>query len=489
LNTEYTNAQTERVRKEAAHDAMRSGTLEAAQVSSQGEELTKVGEKLRAAKEIFASVAATYGANHPEYRKAQSQVQELSRQLTDTKDNIARRIDTDYQESVAREKMLEQRIGDSKKEFDNVNSHLSAYQQLKREAENDRELYGELLRKVRESSINAGFQNRNIRITDYARPPFKPVSPNVPMNMALALLSSSFLALGGIMAVGATDRTLRNAQQTSRLLGVSVLGTLPTVKEWGLPGRAGVGNLMLEDGPRARRTESISVYAESVRKLRNAIVLSRDFVTVRSVVITSAMPGEGKSVTAVDFAVSYVRQQRRTLLIDADLRRPTLHKRFRIPNNIGLGDVLGAGAAWRSAVVEVPRVPRLSILPSGNTPAPPADIFGPAFQDLLANLHREYDLIVVDAPPMLPFAEPLQIASSVDAVVLVAHAGRTTADAAEAVLSALRWAGANVLGVVLNQVRTGNDGPIHYGQAYGDRPDGPTVFGSAFPGYPTLEKG
>jgi capsular exopolysaccharide synthesis family protein len=465
LNTDYTNAQAERMQKEASEDAAKTNTLEAAQVSTQGEEIKKIREQLSAEREVFAAVRATYGPNHPEYRKSEQKVEELTRQLDEAKNNAARRIGTDYQESVQREHLLEKRMAETKAEYDRANTHLAGYEQIKREADDDRAMYGEMLRKVRESSINAAFQNRNIRVADYARPPARPFSPNVPMNLALTMFSSTLLAVGGVMAMDATDNTLRNGPQASRVLGVSVLGTLPAVRDPNARTPAQRATLLLGEERPARDRKDLMAYGEAIRKLRNAILFSRNSTGIHTVLITSAMQGEGKSVTAADLALSMAQLRRKTLLIDADLRQPVLHSRFNLETAAGLGNVLARTAGWQTAVMDVPDVPDLQILPAGNASILPADLIGPAFQDLLIDLKRHYDLVVVDAPPVLPFAEPVQIASSVDAVVLVAEAGRTTAAAVDAVMSSLEWAGAQVLGVVLNRVQRSDEG-ADYGRGY-----------------------
>ncbi|MCX6634981.1 MAG: GumC family protein, partial [Acidobacteria bacterium] len=171
LNTEFTNAQGDRVRKEAAFNSSRGGTLEAALVSSQGEALKRLTERLNDTQERFAEAKAHYGTNHPEYRKLAAQAAELQRQLDSTRLVIARRIEIEYREALNRESMLEKAVRETKTEFDRLNARSFEYQSLKREAEADKKLYEELIRKIREAGINAGFQNSTIRIADPARPP------------------------------------------------------------------------------------------------------------------------------------------------------------------------------------------------------------------------------------------------------------------------------------------------------------------------------
>ena len=169
LNTEYTNAQADRVRKEAAYKSVAGGSLEAAQVSTQGEALKRLSERLDEAQQKFAEIKAHYGPNHPEYRKASLQLAELERQLQSGKENIGQRVEVEYREALNRESMLRKTVSETKAEFDRLNARSFEYQSLKREAEADKSLYEELVRKIREASINSGFQNSAIRIADLAQ--------------------------------------------------------------------------------------------------------------------------------------------------------------------------------------------------------------------------------------------------------------------------------------------------------------------------------
>ena len=195
LNTEYTNAQTDRVRKEAAWKSVQGGSLEAAQVSTQGEALKVLSAKLDDAREKFEDVKTHYGPNHPEYRKAAVQVAEIERQLQQSRKNAAQRVEVEYHEAQNRESMLRQAVAETKAEFDRLNARSFEYQSLKREADADKSLYEELVRKIKEAGINAGFQNSSIRIADPARAAIKPVFPNLKLNVLLAF--PVFYAAGG----------------------------------------------------------------------------------------------------------------------------------------------------------------------------------------------------------------------------------------------------------------------------------------------------
>jgi succinoglycan biosynthesis transport protein ExoP len=197
LNTDYTQAQGERMRKQAIYQSVEEGSLEAAQVSAQGEALRQLMERRNQAREQFAELKAHYGANHPAYRKAAAQLQELEQQLREAWNNICRRVEVDYRQALRREQMLEQAVAQTKAEFDRLNARSFQYQSLKREAEADKQLYEELVRKIKEAGINASFPNSSIRIADPARPALKPVFPNLKLNLLLAFMLSTLAAVGG----------------------------------------------------------------------------------------------------------------------------------------------------------------------------------------------------------------------------------------------------------------------------------------------------
>ena len=195
LNTEFTSAQAERVRKEAAYNSMKSGSMNAAMISTQGEALKRLTDESNEAQRRFNDAQTHYGPSHPEYKKAASQVEELSRQLEETRSNIQQRIQIEYNQAVEREAMLKTAVSQTKAEFDNLNARSFDYQALKQEADGDKKLYDELFRKIKEAGINAGFQNSSVRLADAARPALKPVFPNFIIFLSVAFLASSFMAI------------------------------------------------------------------------------------------------------------------------------------------------------------------------------------------------------------------------------------------------------------------------------------------------------
>lgn len=459
LNTEYTNAQAERVRKEAAARSLGSGSMEAALASQQGESLRKLLESYNEAQQKFAAARTQYGANHPEYRKAAGQVAEIQRQLNATRQNIAQRVNVEYNEAQNREEMLRRAVAETKAEFDKLNARQFEYQQLKREAEADKRLYDELVRRIKEAGINASFQNSSIRMADTARPPVKPVFPNVPLNLLLALLFSSLFAVGAAVLVDVLDNTVRDPETVARELNTAVVGTLPSVKNWRKRLATGVALAGTQDS-------ATSDFTESIRTLRNSILLADFDRRLRTLMVTSASPAEGKSTTAAHLALAHAEQGKRTLLIDGDLRRPSVHRKFGFNPTAGLSSVLLREVEWRQVLVKIDGIPNLDILPAGPPSRRAADLVGSGMEDLVDEIAQEYDLVIIDAPPLLGFAEPLQMSTCADGVLVVARAGETSRKSIASVLSSLRRLNVNVVGLVLNEVKKDHSDSYYYYYGY-----------------------
>jgi polysaccharide biosynthesis transport protein len=459
LNTDYTNAQSERLRREAAYQSIKTGTMAAALATPQGESLRKLVEHQNEVRENFSATKTRFGSNHPEYRKAQAQLDEVDRAVEATRAEIARRVEIEYHEGERREQMAKEATAEAKAEFDQVNAKSFAYQALKREAETDRNLYEELIRKIKEAGINAGFQNNAVRVVDSARPALKPVSPDMPLNVLLAVLFSSFLGAAGAVLSDMLDKTVRDPDQVARTLRAEVIGSLPRMK-----GRISSAlRQMTASGVQAEESEA-SGFGESVRALRNSILLASSDRRYRSILVTSAAPGEGKTTTAANLAIAHAQQGKRTLLIDGDLRRPSVHRNFGLPSVVGLSNALVGEIPWREAVITVEDVPELQILPAGPPTRRASDLVGRGLTEVLEEAAGEYDLIVLDAPPLLGFAEPLQMATAVDGVIVVARAGQTSRKAVASVLATLNRLRAKVIGLVLNEVHKElSDSYYYYG--------------------------
>jgi succinoglycan biosynthesis transport protein ExoP len=466
LNTEYTTSQADRIRKESAANSVKDGSFEALEVSTQSDQLRAISQRVADATEKFGAVKNQFGSNHPAYKQAAKQLAQLEAEFEAAKADVAKRVTEEYRGAKNREQMLQQEVAQTKDEFDRINARSFEYAALKRDADADKALYEELTKKIKEAGINASFQNSSIRVADPARPALKPYFPNIRLNALLALLASTLLGIAAVFVSEGMDHTLRDPDQIQRSLQTEVLGSLPVVKAWRghlpstVPGAAHRPFFGSSKG-------AANAYEEAVRTLRDSILLPNASSRPRNLLITSATPREGKTTTAVHLAVVHSQQKRKTLLIDADLRRPGVYHHVGLKNDAGLSNVVNGEGAWRDLLQTPEGLPWLSVLPAGPPSRRAADGLGETLRTLLSEAVNEYDLIICDAPPLLGFAESLQIAALVDGVVVVALAGQTEKAAVASVFTNLKRLKANVIGLALNEVRADMSERYYYYGYYG----------------------
>ncbi len=415
LNTDYGIAEGDRVAKESVWRSVQSGTLASLQVSAQGAGLQVLGDRVADARQKLADLQSHLGVKHPEYLKAALQVAALEKEFDAARVNISKRVETEYRQALSREDMLRTEFQDTKVEFDRLNSRSFQYTALKREADTDRALYDELVRKIKEAGINAGFQNNAVNISDPARPKFTPVYPDTRSNLIEAFLVSLALGIGAAILVDKLDGTLRDPDQARSYLGTEVVASLPLVQGWkgrlipaNMSGTAGIA-----PGPRNGAmavTRFASQFEEAIRTLRASILLSSAHRQLKSVMITSVAPYEGKTTVAVHLAIAHALQNNKTLLIDCDLRRPGVHLKLGVTPETGLAAALRNGMSWRDKLLRFEIIPNLTVLPAGPSFQGCDVLIGSNLKHIIAAAESEYDLIVIDTPPALGFSEPLQIA-------------------------------------------------------------------------------
>jgi capsular exopolysaccharide synthesis family protein len=456
LNTEYTEAQNDRIRKEVDYMALQSGSAGAIGASPQATNLGKLEDAVHAAQQKMAAVKTVYGPHYAEYQRAENELNEVTRQYNAALAEIGQRMKVTYNESKNRENLLYADLMKSKADLDALGVKNQSYQQLKDVAEQHKLLYSELFRKVQEARINGGYQGDTIRIVDEARPQLLPVFPNRLEFVFLGAFGSLLIALILILIADLSNKTLRDPVQTELAIGVPVIGVLPRVKDFELLSPAVGSTYPAMFGLAKRKQEwftSCDFYNEQISTLLTVLLLQRRGSLLRSLAVTSASPGEGKSSCISHMAAAHARKGYRTLLIDADLRRPSLQDYFHLESKIGLANVVLEEKDWMNVRQSVASVPKLDIITAGSSEEMPLSHVAAKIEQILAQAQTEYDLVFIDAPPMLHLAEPMQIACMVDGVFLVTQAAETRRNAVVSVLSILERLGVNVMGVVLNQVR------------------------------------
>jgi capsular exopolysaccharide synthesis family protein len=470
LNTEYTSVQAERIRRESiVAELSKAGPVslaaaQAAQAAAQDTTLlNETKQRLNAARQQFALVRSYYGEGHPEYVKAQQQVQEVQNQLDELQSGSRERADDEYKQALGREQRLQSLVGQTKTEVDGLKSRAYQYEQLKADADNYKKLYQELASQADIADINRQFQNASIQVVAPALAPLEAVFPRLLINLPVAFLLSGILGLLVVVLGDSLNTTFSDPEEFASQLRINVLSAMPATKN--LPNVHQVG--LSGDAP-ANEAELTTRYREGIRYLRSALTLIMLDKSIRTLLVTSAVPGEGKSTTSAYLSAACAQLGKNVLLMDADFRHPTLHKLFGKSNRIGLSDVL-LGRPSTSAIIRLEQ-PGLYLMPVGSEPRRAGDMISSGLPAVLDEVSAQFDLVIVDCSPMLGVPESLEVARAVNSVLLVTKASSTTSKMVSQTLELLARSRANVMGVVMNQVKPSNAKSYGYGYGYGAYP-------------------
>ena len=458
LLTEYTAAQADRMHKQANFEGItKSPTLAETQaMESAGQRQSLLDEalgRLAVARQQFAAARSYYAENHPEFRRAKQQLEEAETQVDNIRLASNDKAAAEYRQALGRELLLKHQFEQTKAEVDALKSHALAYSQLKTEADNDRRMYMDLEARTREADVNRQFRDATIQFVAPALPAVQPIFPRLSTNLPIAFLLALVLGVIGAIAADALDTTFSDADEVSARLRIDVMGVLPEVRRLSALVEEQQSNSLTSF---SNRSAELSMrYEEAVRMLRNSIGLAGTNHGIGTLLVTSAGPGEGKSTTAAHLAAAFAQAGKKVLLIDADLRRPALHKKFEITKKLGLVDVLAHRISPVDVIVEV-NVPGLFVMPAGPAMLNAADLISSGFAGVLNQVSRNFDLVIVDAPPMLGVSETQELSGMVDGVLVIAKAESTSARALAETLTMLSRSRANVLGIVMNQVKFSN---------------------------------
>jgi len=468
LSKELTLAQADRLRAEAAVQTAATGDPAALTPTKDNSVVDTLVQHYAEAQVQLADAMATMGENHPKVKKLQSQVSELSAQIEQERKRTVARLNSAYEASRTHEQLLAKSLDQTNSTLQAVNQKMIRYRVLKAEAKANEELYNALVTRGKESVISAGLESTTIRIVDNARVPDRPSKPH----------RGQIIIFGGLLAfIGAIvlcfvkesmDDTIRTPQDVQGNVPLAAVGFVPELsgklrKQHLLEAGSAIPFALVNPGSPA---------SEAMRNLLASIRLSRTGRSAKTILVASPGSKEGKTTLAVNLALTLARSES-VCLVDADLRKHT--NLFGLEPAMGLAEVL-RGAPLGSAVTKVPGASNLSLLTSGSLLESPAELVGsPAMGSAIADLAQRFDAVIIDSPPLIPYADAKLLASQVDAVILVGRYGETTRDALALSAEALQASNANVLGVVLNGV----DPTASYYQYYREAYAGPAAPGKA----------
>ncbi|MDG6079616.1 polysaccharide biosynthesis tyrosine autokinase [Erythrobacter litoralis] len=379
--------------------------------------------------------------DHPNVQALEAQLARLDGQVQQTGQAIKNSVRLSYESARDREQEIQGQVGEIRDAALDEQDRGVQYNVLKRVAETDRGLYNTLLTRFNELNATAGATSNNISMVDEAETPREPSSPNAIINMMVALLGGMLFAGGFVFLREQFDDVLRTPEDVERKLGLPLLGLIPKT---------------LSEKPAEDLADPKSPVSEAYQSLVTNLRYSTGEGIPRTLTVTSAQAGEGKTTTSGKLALEFAQLGRNTLLIDADLRRPTLHRKLENTKQEGFTTVL-AGENRIEDVVVQSGVPNLSYMTALPMPPDPAALLGTTrFDDLMHSLTQRYDCVVFDAPPMLGLSDAPTLAAHTDAVLVVVDASSGHRGAVKAALRRLEMVNANVIGAILTKFNPRN---------------------------------
>ena len=473
LNKELTEAETDRMQKEANYTLAQSGDPSAFAKLNPDNLLEKLRGQQAELETEYAQVTTQFGFSYPQVIQLKNQLNQVSGAIRDEQKNLLSKVRDEYLAAIQRENLLTSAFDVQKQEANKLSESGIEYTSLKRDAETNRQLYESLLQRLKEASVTAGLRSSNIRVVDVARVPIEPTKPNVPRNIALGFLLGLVCGVGLAFLQENMDTTVENVEELSTITALPVLGTIPLqIAENGrhrLASNSSIVSKSSDAGP-VTHLRPQSEMAESYRALRTSILLSSFGAPPKVILVTSALPQEGKTTVSMNSAVVLAQKGSRVLLVDADLRRPGISKALGLKTSGGLSTILSGVDNVESALVPFADLPNLQVMPAGPIPPNPVELLGSSLmRDLIAHWRDEFDHVVFDTPPCLSVTDSVVLSVLADRVILVARSGRTPKAAVRRATDVLLQVNASIMGIVLNafNIRSADGSyDYYYGSKY-----------------------
>ncbi len=454
LNEASTKARTDRIQKESQWKQIQAAGQDLESISSVIANASVQGlrAQLNTLQQERSRVSERYGEKHPDWLKVNSQLANTERQLEAEIKKAVQNAKNEYEGALTQERVIQESVNESKRAATNLGRKGVDYSVLVREAESNRTVYNQLLTREKELRVVANSRTNNVRVVDRAEIPGAPITPNHRRDWAYAIALGLALALGMAFGIDYLDDTVKTPEDITRRLKLKFLGLVPIV---------GGERHPLISGPVPHD------FGEAYRSIRTALASQFPADGARVVAVASSQPLEGKTTTAVNIAMALAVGGARVLLIDADMRRPSVHKALRMTNDRGLSQLL-AGQSRMREVVQRTHDPNLLAITAGRTPANPSELLASdRMRALLTGLETgPFDWIIIDTPPVLAVTDAVILAPLVGAVAFVIGAEMTRWRLAERAVETLLGSNPRQVLAVLNKVNFGRN-KYYYSRYYG----------------------
>ncbi|SPE25611.1 putative Chain length determinant family protein [Acidobacteriia bacterium SbA2] len=457
LNSQLADAEGDRIIKEARYRLASTGNPELVAAVVPSTTLQALRMQEADLKSQYAQLDAKFGSGFPRVQELQAQLARLDQNIADELTNVGQRLHDEFLAAQNSESLLRDQFEHQRQEAFNLNASAVQFATLKHEVESSQELSDTLQLKLKEAGLMAGLASADISIVSRGMVAARPAFPKKSLMLPLGFLISVFGGLVFVFVLESFDDSLRTSEEVEAASSIPALATIPLITRRSLrkdmrgrnhqPGLGGLGTMAVQ--------RPASLLAESYRVLCNSLLLTAADRPPQLLVVTSAFPSEGKSVSSCNLAITLAQRGSRVLLVDADLRRSTLLRQLGLEagTSAGLSSMISGNDASEAVRKPFPQLPTLEVIAAGpQTPWPAELLASKKMGDLLEQWRTEYDHVVVDTTPLLFFADTMPLAAKADGVLLVVLAGRSRRKAMIRTLDLLARAKAHVLGMIVNGV-------------------------------------
>lgn len=452
INSALAEARAERVAAEERWRSARTSDLMTLPEVLQNPSIQRLTEQRAILDAEYRQKLSVYQPDYPEMVRLKAQIEEADGQIRTIADNIRSSIRSQYEIAANQERSLQAQVTGLTGDVLNLRDRSIQYNILQRELDTTRTLYEGLLQRYKEVGVTGGVTTNNISIIDRATPPREPSKPSMLLNMAVAALLGLGLGVLAALVLEALDESLATPDDVESKLGIPVLGVVP----------------LLEKGQTTSDAlaDVRSGFSEAYYSLRTALQFSTPDGAPGSLLVSSARPAEGKSTTAYAVALNLARVGKRVLLVDGDLRNPSMHRVIGVENERGMSNLL-SGSADLASVVQRTRQENLFFVPCGPLPPNPAELWGgDRLRQFLGQARESFDHVIFDGPPVLGFADSPLLAAAVDGVLFVLEAKGTRRGQARGALRRIQVGRARLLGAVLTKFNAKSTSYGGYDYAY-----------------------
>ncbi len=490
LNQELTAAEADRITKEAIYQLTQTespevvsglGSSPLASKASGGTAITE-GEGLTVLQGLrtqeaalrvqYGDDASKYGANNPHLAELQGEIAAIDKSIGEELKRINERAKNDVELARRTEDGLRQAYNDEQADVNKLNDNTIQLEVLAGEALSNRELYDELFTRLQEAQIQAGVSATNLDLVDEARPTSVPTRPNWRVYPIIGLGTGLFLGIAFGFMRESLDEAIVTPEQVQKIGLLPVLADIPLIRaedlERAKAGEGLAGGLPQGVDPLEQSfllTKPNAPAAEAYRALRTAIQLSVADNPLRVLLITSPLGGDGKTTISYNLAVAFAQHGRKVLLLDSDMRKPSVHTLFRTSKTNGLSEVLTGGIPFSRALRAHDYLKNLYLLPSGTTPPNPAELIDSRrFDALLEEAKSQFDLVIIDSPPVLMVTDPVILSTKTDGTIIVLRSEKTSRPVLKRAVEVLAHSPGRKLGFIINGMDTKS---VEYYYSYG----------------------